>query len=586
MGRATATPGARRAPDGLALLRRPLSEEELDSALAGVQLEVPTVAASPRPLVLLGFDAVGWESFSPFLQQGRLPHIARMRDKGAWGPLSSVEGYPSSAAAWTACMSGLNPGKSGVLSYEVQERNSYRRRVLRPADRSGVPVWRVLDDGKRTLLVMGVPTYPAEPVNGVTVSGVFTESGLEAHPPSLVPVLRSLGLDIDPLLGILNEERLPERERFDLALEQFRRQGRLAHRLLRRFGFDVAVCVFVATDRLLSRYLSDLDRRYLICQVVDEIVGGFLAAVGDRGVLMVVSDHGLRQYRRNFNIFRWLHDEGHYNQSASRESRLVEARSLRGLAHSGLQYHLWRLLRRLPGRDRGLLRLLPIPGFLKLPRGPRVDTTVWSKTRAYPFPSWRFPVGLIRLNLVGREPQGTVARSEREVLLAEIAKRLLDLRDPFTDAQPVVWVKRREELFPGPRAEEFADLFYGMSPPYCANNRLDFTGPAFYDEAELRYCHSHEGILLMRGPGIVAGRVLGARILDVAPTVLHLCGVPKDDYLDGETIVDAFTPEYLLENPPRTRATDYEQIVRAQVRDLQDRDDGYIREQLRKMGYL
>ncbi|MBI4611213.1 MAG: hypothetical protein HY726_19670, partial [Candidatus Rokubacteria bacterium] len=208
-------------------------------------------------------------------------------------------------------------------------------------------------------------------------------------------------------------------------------------------------------------------------------------------------------------------------------------------------------------------------------------------TRAFPFPSWRFPVGLIRLNLRGREPQGIVEPGrEAEQLLGDLARRLLAVRDPGTGERLIEWVKRREELFSGPRAGDFPDLFYGMRPPYCANNRLHFRGPLLYDEAEPRFCHSYEGILLAAGRGVRPGMVAKARIADIAPTLLYLSGLPVDPYLDGRVLADLFQDEMLESRPPEVRDTGYGEEVQRQAQVVREADNQYIRKQLERMGYL
>ena len=51
--------------------------------------------------------------------------------------------------------------------------------------------------------------------------------------------------------------------------------------------------------------------------------------------------------------------------------------------------------------------------------------------------------------------------------------------------------------------------------------------------------HRRFGILAMRGPGIQPGaEVMGASLLDVCPTLLHLCGLPVGDDMDGKVLVN------------------------------------------------
>lgn len=60
--------------------------------------------------------------------------------------------------------------------------------------------------------------------------------------------------------------------------------------------------------------------------------------------------------------------------------------------------------------------------------------------------------------------------------------------------------------------------------------------------------HRPFGIFVMAGPGIVSNETItGATVLDITPTILHLCGLPVADDMDGKVMVTA------LENPEPIR---------------------------------
>lgn len=56
------------------------------------------------------------------------------------------------------------------------------------------------------------------------------------------------------------------------------------------------------------------------------------------------------------------------------------------------------------------------------------------------------------------------------------------------------------------------------------------------------------GIVVMAGPGIIAGgEIVGAGLLDVAPTVLHALGIEQPDGLEGRVLLEAYSKP----RPPR-----------------------------------
>lgn len=63
--------------------------------------------------------------------------------------------------------------------------------------------------------------------------------------------------------------------------------------------------------------------------------------------------------------------------------------------------------------------------------------------------------------------------------------------------------------------------------------------------------HRHFGIYCLRAPGVKQGeRVYRASVLDVAPTVLHLFGIPPGADMDGHVVVDAFEDSRLPQPVP------------------------------------
>ena len=58
--------------------------------------------------------------------------------------------------------------------------------------------------------------------------------------------------------------------------------------------------------------------------------------------------------------------------------------------------------------------------------------------------------------------------------------------------------------------------------------------------------HRDFGIFCLRAPGVEPrGRVFGANVMDIAPTVLHLFGLPAGRDMDGKVLINAFTGQAL-----------------------------------------
>jgi tetratricopeptide (TPR) repeat protein len=80
--------------------------------------------------------------------------------------------------------------------------------------------------------------------------------------------------------------------------------------------------------------------------------------------------------------------------------------------------------------------------------------------------------------------------------------------------------------------------------------------------------HRPQGIFVLRGPGIRADeRIEGATLLDIAPTVLTLLGLPSGDDMEGKVLVNAF-----VEQPEIARIPSWEAVAGNDGR-LPDTDD-------------
>src|SRR5215472_16643611 len=184
-------------------------------------------------------------------------------------------------------------------------------------------------------------------------------------------------------------------------------------------------------------------------------------------------------------------------------------------------------------------------GYLRLRREPDGPTPLakadvdWGRTRAWA----RGYAGQVYLNLRGREPEGCVDPAEREGLVAEIGDGLRQLA-AADGGRLAVEVLPGADVFDGPHAWRCPDLclqFDGVR--HLAAERLGVPDvvappdPAGVDDGS----HAPDGFLAMAGPGVPAlGRFASMHLLDVAPTILDLLGLPDRD-LDGRALhrVDA-----------------------------------------------
>jgi hypothetical protein len=100
--------------------------------------------------------------------------------------------------------------------------------------------------------------------------------------------------------------------------------------------------------------------------------------------------------------------------------------------------------------------------------------------------------------------------------------------------------------------------------------------------------HTGHGILLAQGPPIQAGHLPPASLVDLAPTILHLCGqvIPPD--VDGQVLSAMFTAAFRHAHPVRPGQVPacFESIPGDPKGTYSQEDRAEIEEQLRQLGYL
>jgi predicted AlkP superfamily phosphohydrolase/phosphomutase len=264
----------------------------------------------------------------------------------------------------------------------------------------------------------------------------------------------------------------------------------------------------------------------------------------------VMSDHGSGPTAtRTVHLNAWLRQQGWLALRAPSKARAGE----------GLREALEFVRIHTPFLREFLKRYLPNGIKEWISRGRQNAGAVeWPETIAYRVPM-AFYVEGVNVNVAGRQPAGTVAPGEADRVRAMIAGALLDLRDPESGERIVRQVLRKEEAYPKGDLARAPDLIVFFDPRYTGGGgvagEVVTPVPRYYLETWSGQ-HMMEGTFVMAGLHVRRGATLeGASIVDVAPTVLHLLGLPIPADMDGRVLTEAFDPAFLDAFPPQRSDT-------------------------------
>jgi predicted AlkP superfamily phosphohydrolase/phosphomutase len=84
----------------------------------------PLAAAPPGKLIILGFDGADAKLTQQWMDEGKLPNLAKLRAEGSFAPLRPT--IPSQTpVSWSTFSTGLNPGRHGVFDFLKRDPKTY-----------------------------------------------------------------------------------------------------------------------------------------------------------------------------------------------------------------------------------------------------------------------------------------------------------------------------------------------------------------------------------------------------------------------------------------------------------------------------
>ncbi len=431
----------------------------------------------------------------------RLPTLSALAENGVSGKLTSVI-PPITVPAWSCMMASRTPGDLGVYGFRNRSDHTYDGAFIADSTAIRAPrLWDLVGRGGGSSVVLGVPgTFPPKPLRGAMV-GCFLTPGLDSrytYPPALRDEIaeRVPGYMFD-VTGF----RTDDKDRLLAQIyEMTDKRFRLAEHLAETKPWQLYALVEMGTDRIHHGFWKYMDAEHrshvdgnpfedaILDYYVhlDGLIGSLLRHADDETLVLVVSDHGAKRLEGGIRVNEWL-------------------------------------------RREGLLVTATEPAGVTSPREAGIDwarTTAWGEGGYY---------ARVFLNVEGREPEGTVPAADYERVRDDLARRLEAIPDENGDPIPTR-AYRPEELYDEIEGVApdliviFGDLLWRSVGTIGGDEGIhtfeNDTGP---DDAN----HAQDGLWIASGAGVSARGTLDAHLLDFAPTVLDLLGLPVPDEMRG-----------------------------------------------------
>jgi predicted AlkP superfamily phosphohydrolase/phosphomutase len=479
-------------------------------------------------VLVIGVDGATWARLEPLMREGVLPNFTRLVDEGVTGTLRTIKRHE----------------KHGIHDFIIKLPGAGMVPVTNES-RNARAFWEIANDhGLAVDMVSWYCSWPAQEVNGVFVSDRLTYLHLDkvAIPESWMETVRHYNEQYlaarDSLLRVFtpkvknpdwwkldpNSLEFMENENLnllDLAYYKDLVAFNTARDLLDRGQPNILAVYFEGIDRTFHKYIGheiarlhrgiarriyptitdddlliydNVVRRYHM--QVDEWIGELLDRVDDQTAVVVVSDHGfgLRtpwEYKLRVNLF------------------------------------------------------LETMGFLSHD-SPDSRNVSWEDTKLHGFRDWSVGgLGRFFVALEGREKFGKVSPEEAPVVLDEAYKVFTELET--RSGKPLF-----RSVKMGPKAgqnESQGDIIVHLNPD-CLADTLVYQGRVTPVSSFTRLLwkpgnHRIDGIVIGKGGPFQRGKKIhGAGIMDVAPTLLTLLGIPAARDMDGRCLDRAFDSDF------------------------------------------
>ena len=349
------------------------------------------------------------------------------------------------------------------------------------------------------LYVTPINIDPSNPAMPVSYPGMFAQ-----YLAKLLGPYATLGLAEDT--WALNERMIDEAAFLEQTYLIHDEREKMFLNSLKKNRSGCTVVVFDATDRIQHMFLRYLDERHPsnrgkdterhrlaiedLYVRMDKLLGRVMHEVDDETLLMVISDHGFKPFRRGVNLNTWFIENGYMTPAGGQVGEYLSG----------------------------------------------VD---WSKTCAY-----QLGLSGIYLNRKGREAKGTVAKDEYKDLKRELKQKLEGLRDPETGDVAITSVYDTAEIMNGPYVENAPDLIIGYNAGYRASwDAAVGKSSASVIEDNTKSWSGDHCIDYKLVPGVLfCNRKVVAkhpRLMDIGPSVLDLFGIATPEYMLGRSVFGA-----------------------------------------------
>jgi predicted AlkP superfamily phosphohydrolase/phosphomutase len=524
-----------------------------------------------QKVVLLGIDAGSRDLFHQWGKDQTLPTIHTLLSKALTGFTESTPGL-FVGSTWPTWYTGVNPGKHGIHSLQQLKPGTYELHPTFAGEKvKREPFWNHLSRAGRKVAILDVPlTSLSQNLKGIQLveyGAHDAHSGFLTWPPSLATeVEKRFGSPCShPIRGDCDAKRDPDGVATfrDGLIDGIRRKAELTKHFLQQDTWDFFAQVFTESHCIGHQcwHLHDSTHQWHdaetakiigdpikdVYKAIDTAIGEILKEIESDTTVIVFISHGMGQTNVPYGFLQKIL----LNLKMAVPPQMNIKNTANFLIHKRLLPLLSRIWQKAPLKIQKFLSPIKIPLSQKLYSVPGLAKVDRMASHCFSIHDTPSHAG-IRVNLVGREPNGQVKPGpEFEQFCTNLGKDLLGIINVKTGKPVINRIIRTAEYYSGDCLDHFPDLLveWNEEDPIPAVFSENFgTIPTTFWHPRTGH-HRSGGMFFAFGPSITPGILeRTVSIMDFAPTIARLLNVPLPD-VDGQPIDELLTPSPSTRKP-------------------------------------
>ena len=482
-------------------------------------------------IIVIGLDGATWNLLKAFAKKGHLPTIAKLMHNGVYGNLeSSIP--PVTFPAWKCYSTGKNPGKFGVYWWMNVDVNNKKYISNNSTSFKSDEIWDYLGNIGINCCVTGMPTtYPPKKIKGCMVSELPINELNYTYPSELGQKLK------DKFNYKCTESDYHGADKHDAAserLEMIKQRFVATQYLIDEYNPDFINLTIFHIDNIQHfywKYMENDDPEFgnIILdawKLIDTEINTLINKLGKDTNIIFMSDHGFTPLKAIFDLDNWLIEKKYL---VMKKQKFGMNNIINAVHKLGLYKYAAYVVNK--SNTIPLINKI-IPSAENIIESELENSIDWEKSKVITLSQ-----GVIYIN------KHVVKTSEYENFRNELITEISSIKNPTTGEKLANCVYKKEDIYSGKYLSQAPDLVILPNEGYELYHRrnIDKIWDFSPEEDGWSGIHKLQGIFLAHGPDIKQNATIdGARIIDLAPTILHMFGVPIPRDMDGRVLTEIF----------------------------------------------